>query len=166
MEAAYGANWQNILTQKDQIVAAWDTDRANKLQGAQQVVFSEDPNMAALVETYPFLQAIEPQPLSSAPVYFEQIQVTGATILFVEACNGCSLDVYLDVGTGYQPAYVDEGPGPATTVGFFYTGGTISVSSVGGVVTLFFPQSTNGPVTQWQLENNLFETDIRPDDMY
>ena len=167
MAVEFGPNWKNVLTANDNRVAAWDADRANKLQGAQQVVFSEDKNMAALIQTYPFLQKTmkEPQKELSAPVRIAESQGQGANLLFVEACNGCSLDVYLDVGTGYQPANVDEGPGQKTAMGSLYTSGTISVSRVGGVVTLFLPQPPNSPTIQWELVNGLFKTDIRPEDM-
>jgi hypothetical protein len=165
MAAEYGPNWKNVLAEKDKAVAAWDADRAQKLQGAQQVVFSEDKNMAALIQTYPFLQITmkEPQKELPAPVYFAVSQGQGANLLFVETCNGCSLDVYLDEGTGYQIAYVDEGPGQKTATGSFYKGGAIYVSRIGGEITLFFEQPPNSPVMQWELINHVFETRVRPE---
>lgn len=165
MAAEYGPNWKNVIAEKDKAVAAWDADRAQKLQGAQQVVFSEDKNMAALIQTYPLLQTTEPQTESSAPVYFAVSQGQGTNLLFVEACKGCSLDVYLDEGAGYKIAYVDAGPEQKITMGSYYKGGTISVSRVGGVVTLFFPQPPGNPVTQWELANHVFETRKRPEDL-
>ena len=175
MAAEYGPNWQNLLTAKDNELAAWDADRAKKLQGAQQVVFSEDKNMAALIQTYPFLRKTmkEPEKELSAPVRIAESQGKGANILFVEkhgplfcGADGCSsLDVYLDEGAGYQPANEDEYSGNLTPMGSYYRGGTISVSRVGGVVTLFFPQPPNTPTIQWQLINHIFEVDERPEDM-
>lgn len=136
-------------------------------EAAKAVVFSAE-SMDDIVSTYPFLQddfqktteykiKNSDQPvdvLTHMYIAESRDKETGVNILFVRfvgkkgglwcGSNSCSVDIYVDEGTGYQKA------------NSIITSDDISISRVGRQVALFFSPPQSPETQEWVLKDHKF----------
>jgi len=132
-------------------------NREQRWKHAEEVVFSGDKGVDDLRRAYPFLkgegdfQDVD----ASAPVRIAESRdkTTGINIFFVSTqgplycgSHGCSLNVYVDKGTGYKTALDIVAFDP------------VHISRANGQISLFFGTDNNGKIPpEWILKGNSFE---------
>jgi len=152
-------------------VAEFEGAQQKLLQGAETIVFSQDRGTADVIRSYPFLSRSMKDINGVANSTLARIassagKGTGVNILFVYkrgpllpdpwcGADGCSLDVYVDDGTGYKKA-----------LGAPYTGSGVHVLRADGQVALFIEITRTSYRTGGQrelvLKGNSFEEKTRP----
>jgi serpin B len=149
----------------EQEVAKYKEAQQERMQGAENIVFSGDRSTADIIRSYPFLNGSLKGVIAvriaesrgngtgvdlPLPNIFGQSRVNllfvyklGPLVLDSNTCgpNGCGLDVYADDGTGYKKA-----------LDWKYLGSAIHVSRANGQVELFIEKS--GEQSEFVLQGN------------